>query len=112
MTYAAIGGRAAYGISLLLAPGMVIRVTSGEPPDRASKVVGRILGFRHLVQVLIMERAGTRNRLLAGAAIDATHALSMAGLAALDKNHRRLAALDAALAGGLTIDGLWEAQNA
>ena len=111
MRYIAVG-RASYGLSLLLVPGAVMRAAANGPVDRASTVVGRILGFRHLAQALVIDRAGTRNRLLAGAAIDAAHALSMTGLAALDKNHRRLAALDAALAGGLTINGLRGARNA
>ncbi|MCA1731317.1 MAG: hypothetical protein LC751_18540 [Actinobacteria bacterium] len=104
--------RAVYGASLLLAPGAVIRITSGESADRASVVVGRALGLRHLAQALIIDRNGTRDRLLIGAVIDATHALSMAGLAASDTDHRWLAVLDAALAGGWTINGIREARNA
>lgn len=111
MRYAAVA-RAAYGLSLLLAPGAVIGVASGGKTDRASTVVGRVLGARHLVQALTVERAGTHGWLLAGAAVDVAHALSMVGLAALDKNHRRPAALDAALATGLALNGLREARNA
>ena len=105
-------GRAAYGALLLLASGATIRIITGGPADRASAVAGRVLGLRHLAQALIIQRAGTRNRLLAGVAIDAAHAFSMVGLAALDRNHRRLAALDAVLAGGLALNGLREARNA
>ncbi len=91
---------------------MAIGVTSGEPADRVSAVVARVLGLRHLAQALIIDRAGTRNWLLLGAAIDATHALSMVGLAVVSRERRRLAALDAALAGGLAANGIWEARNA
>jgi hypothetical protein len=111
MRYAAVA-RAAYGVSLLLAPGAVIRIASGEPADRASTVVGRVLGLRHLAQALIIDRAETHDRLLIGAVIDAAHALSMVGLAALSRDHRRPAVLDAALAGGWTINGIREARNA
>jgi hypothetical protein len=104
--------RAAYGVSLLLVPGAVVRVISGEPGDRASKVVGRILGARHLLQALTIERKKTRGWLLVGASVDAAHALSMLGFAALSREHRRAAALDSALAGGLALNGLKEAQNA
>lgn len=111
MRYSALA-RATWGLSLLLAPGVVIRAISREPTDRASRVTGRILGFRHLVQALTVERAGTRGWLLVGAAVDATHALSMAGLAALDRDHRRPAAIDATLATGLAVNGLRKARNA
>ncbi len=111
MRYTAIA-RATYGVFLLLTPGAAVRLASGGSADRASTVVGRILGARHLAQALVVDRVGTRDRLLIGAAIDAVHTLSMAGLAALSRDHRRLAALDAALAGGWTINGLREARNA
>ena len=104
--------RAAWGLSLLLAPGTVIRGIAREPADHAARVVGRILGARHLVQALVVERTGTRGWLLVSAGIDATHALSMVGLAALSRRHRRPAALDAAVAAGWTLNGLREAQNA
>lgn len=108
----AVAARAIYGASLLLVPEALIRVASGEPGDRAPVVVvARILGLRHLVQALTIERKGTRNWLLVGAAIDMTHALSMVGIAVLSRDHRRLAALDAALATGLATNGLREARN-
>jgi hypothetical protein len=109
--YAAVV-RAGYGVLLLLAPGAVVRTVSGGTADRASAAVGRVLGSRHLAQTLTIERAGTRGWLLIGTVIDAAHALSMVGLAALSRDHRRLAALDAALAAGLAINGLREARNA
>lgn len=104
--------RAAYGALLLLAPGAAVRLASGEPADPASTLVGRVLGLRHLAQALVMDRAGNRDRLLVGAAIDAAHALSMLGLAASNREHRRVAALDAVLATGLAISGLREARDA
>jgi hypothetical protein len=111
MRYVTIG-RAAYGLSLLLAPGGLMRVASGRAMGQAPRVVGRILGARHLVQAFVVERTGTRNRLLVGTAIDTAHALSMISLAALDRKYRRPAALDAVLATGLAINGLREARNA
>ena len=110
MRYAAVV-RSAYGLSLLLAPGAVIGVASGGTTLRISMTVGRVLGARHLVQALITGRVGTRGWLLAGAAVDATHALSMVGLAALNADHRLPAALDAVLATGLSLNGLREARN-
>ncbi len=111
MRYIAIT-RAAYGALLLLAPGAVTRVASGGSSDRATALMWRVLGFRHLAQALILDRAGTRSRLLTGAATDATHALSMLGLAALNEDRRWPAVLDAALATGLAVNGVWEARDA
>lgn len=108
----AVAARAIYGVSLLLVPGALVRVASDELADLApTLIMGRVLGLRHLAQALTIERKGTRNWLLVGAAIDAAHALSMVGIAALSRNHRRLAALDAALATGLATNGLREARN-
>ncbi len=111
MRYAAVL-RAAYGALLLLVPGVMMRVVSGEPAARVSSAVARILGLRHLVQAHFLERHGTRNRLLAGVAIDAAHTLSMVGLAALNRDHRRSAALDAVLVTGLAANGLQEVRDA
>jgi hypothetical protein len=104
--------RATYGVSLLLLPGAMVRVVSGKPADRVSTVVGRILGARHLLQALTIERKGTRGWLLVGVTIDAIHTLSMLGLAALSRDRRRMAALDATLAGGLALNELREVRNA
>jgi hypothetical protein len=111
MRYTAIA-RAAYGLFLLLTPGAAVRLASGESADRVSATVGRVLGLRHLAQALVIDLAGTRGWLLRGVAIDATHALSMVGIAALNRSYRRSAAFDAALATGLTINGLRRARNA
>jgi hypothetical protein len=107
----AVAARVTWGVSLLLAPGTVIRVVSREPVDRVSGRVGRVLGLRHLAQALTIERGGTRNWILAGASIDAAHALSMVGVATIGGKYGRLAALDAAIAGGWAVSGLWEARS-
>lgn len=75
--------------------------------------MARILGLRHLAQALLLDLGGTRGRLLLGATVDATHALSMVGLAVLgSERHRHPAALDAALAVCMTFNNLRRAQNA
>ncbi len=111
MRYTAIV-RASYATLLLLASGTVVRLVSGGSEDRVTTVAGRVLGFRHLAQALIVDCAGTRSRLLVGVVIDAVHALSMLGLALSSKGYRRPAALDAVLATGWTLNGLREARNA
>ena len=110
MRYATIA-RLGYGTLLLITPRAAVQLVSGGSADRATMVVGRVLGLRHLAQALGVDRTGTRGRLLVGAAIDAAHALSMVGLAALSEGYRRPAALDAALAIGWAINGVREARS-
>lgn len=89
--------RAAYGLCELLAPDFVSGRLLGEAPDGQVRLVIRILGARHLVQAALTARAGrTAHRV--GGCVDAVHAASMIGLAALDGRHRRSAAVNAALA--------------
>jgi hypothetical protein len=104
--------RAAYGASLLAAPGTVVRMVSGEAADRLARVGARILGARHLVQAAFVGRSGHRLLLVAGAATDALHALSMVALATFDTGHRRLASFDAAVASLFMLNGALEARRA
>lgn len=99
--------RLAYGASLLLAPGVVLRAVSGGRSDGAS-MVARILGARHVAQALTLDLAGARGWTLLGAGVDLLHAASMVGAAVLSREHRRAAALDAALALGMAACGLRE----
>jgi hypothetical protein len=97
--------RAAYGMILLLWSDRVIHAVLDESGGSAGQAatVGRILGARHLLQALTIERTNSRGWLFFGAAIDTIHVLSMGGIAVLDEEHRRLAASDAILASGLTL---------
>ncbi len=90
--------RALYGVLLLIAPNRMIRTVTGEPGGRAAVIVCRLLGARHLLQALTVERACTRGWLLVGVVLDSTHALTMVIVAALSPNHRRVATLNAAVA--------------
>ena len=76
--------RAAYGASLLAAPGAVVRTVSGKPADGPSAIVARVLGARHIAQAATVGRSERRLLLAAGAATDGLHALSMVALAAFD----------------------------
>jgi hypothetical protein len=87
--------RAVYGMILFFRPDTVIRTS--EPVGWVT-TVGRILGLRHMIQALTVERRGTRGWLVVGALLDIIHALSMVAVAALSEDHRRLAALDVVVA--------------
>ncbi|HTW20095.1 MAG TPA: hypothetical protein VME70_07795 [Mycobacteriales bacterium] len=66
-----------------------------------------LLVTRHAVQGLATLLRPTRNTLRIGAAIDATHAVSMVGVAVLRSGEtRRLAAADAGIAGGAAVEDL------
>jgi hypothetical protein len=78
--------RAGYGAALLLLPGPVIRLCTGRPAGHRTRNVARVLGARHLVQAAVTAGSGPSAESLGiGAAIDITHAASMAGLAAADR---------------------------
>jgi hypothetical protein len=88
--------RAGYGAALLLLPGPVIRLCTGRPASHRTRNVARVLGARHLVQAAVTAGSGPSAESLGiGAAIDITHAASMAGLAVADRRVRRVTLTDA-----------------
>ena len=116
--------RAGYGVALVAAPQVLIKLT-GDPvtgqspgerprPSRRARAVARVLGVRHLVQAGLTAAAlragpGGRYALAGGTAVDALHATTMIGLALADRGARRVALADTgvelalATAGGLAI---------
>ncbi len=104
--------RTLYGATLLLAPNLLIGAVSSREASGASVTVARILGARHLMQALTLERSASRLWLGVGAAVDGLHSLSMVALAALSGGYRRPAAYDAVFAGLLALSGIREVQNA
>ncbi len=103
--------RALYGVFLLVAPNRMIRTVTGESGGRAAAIVCRLLGARHLVQALTIERAGTRGWLLLGVVLDSAHALTMVVVAVLSTKYRRLAGYNAAVASGWILNGLRTAKR-
>jgi hypothetical protein len=93
--------RAAYGGLLLLAPDVALRCVGSGPAPGAGVLAVRALGARQLVQAAF---AADASRL--GAAVDALHALSMAGLAAYAPGTRRAATASAAVSAVLAADAL------
>ena len=95
-----LGIRAGWGVALLAAPRPLLRGLAhvDDPADRAAVVVLRVLGARHLAQVVV-EALGPRPLLrYVGIATDGLHALTAIGLAALDPRWRRGALTDTAVA--------------
>ncbi len=103
--------RVLWGTVLLIAPEVVLRDLPHQRIDRAARGFARVLGARHLTQAAITSRDGTHRWLVAGAVVDATHAATMAGLAALRPDRRNLALTNVATATALAAAGAAEARR-
>lgn len=90
--------RFAYGAALLTVPGALIGLAGGHPASARAKRVARVLGARHCLQALLVGRARTPSARELAVPVDALHALSMAGMAALDRTYRRAEIVDCCIA--------------
>lgn len=95
--------RACYGTLLLVIPDPLIRLSTGLRADRTTRVMARLLGARHVAQALATLDVPSPVVLALGAEVDLAHSLSMLGLAGVDRNQRRAALTDAAIAGSFAI---------
>ncbi|MGH3842965.1 MAG: hypothetical protein ACRDS0_16185 [Pseudonocardiaceae bacterium] len=98
--------RTGYGAVLVLAPDPVIRLSTGHRSDRPTRAVARVLGARQVVQGLLCAGAPGRAVLALGVEADLVHAVSMVGLAAVDRARRRAGLVDALCAGSFAVAGL------
>ena len=98
--------RAAYGAALLWSPGPLTRTAAGRAPGPGPRTTARVLGMRHLLQAAITGGDPSLRGLGLGAAVDAAHAASMAGLAVADRRWRRAALIDALAATTFAVAGL------
>ena len=87
--------RAAYGAALVLLPGPVIWLATGQRPGRRARRVAVVLGIRHLIQAALTAAAPEPPVLATGGQVDAVHAASMLLLAAVSRGGRRAAVTDA-----------------
>ncbi|PND57975.1 hypothetical protein CRM90_10720 [Mycobacterium sp. ENV421] len=90
--------RAGWGLALLVAPRAVMESVHRIEVDTKSVVVARILGARHLTQALLSGWRPSPEVLAMGVWVDAVHALTAVGLAAVDRNRARAGLTDAAAA--------------
>jgi hypothetical protein len=91
-------GRIVFGALLLFAPEGVLRPVARRRIVAPERRVARVLGVRNLAEGAMIARHAGRGRLLAGAAVDATHSLSMTALAIASRKERRLALASALIA--------------
>jgi NO-binding membrane sensor protein with MHYT domain len=101
-----IGVRVLWGSALLANPQAIVDKLTGEQADPRAWTFARILGTRHLAQAAIACRYHGRRSIVAGAAIDAMHATSMAILAVKSPDYRRPALVSTATATALCAAGL------
>jgi hypothetical protein len=86
---------------LLLAPGRVMALAAGPPVPASAVTVVRVLGARQLLQSAVTALAPTGAVAGLGAAVDALHAGSCVGFAAVWPRWRRAALTDAVIATAL-----------
>ena len=97
--------RAAYGAALVLLPGPVIWLATGQLPSRRARRVAQVLGIRHLIQAALTAAAPESAVLSIGGQVDAVHAASMLALAAVSRAGRRAALTDALTEAALAAAG-------
>lgn len=103
--------RGAYGLALLLAPQLVLRVLTGGRQGGRVALVTRVLGARNVAQTLFAGPTASPAALYAGVGVDCLHAASMLGLAAIDRRYRGLALRSATSATSWAIAGLRAAKR-
>lgn len=97
--------RAAWGLCLFLRPADTLRLLGDARPDRRARVTVRLLGARHAAQAVLSGPSPGPGLVALGGWTDAVHAASALALAALDLRRRRLALLDATVAGTWSLLG-------
>ena len=103
--------RVLWGTVLLAAPELTLGKLPHHRIDGAARGVARVLGARHLIQAAVTGRAGNRRWVAAGATVDATHAATMAALAVLRPDRRKLALSNVATAAALAVAGVAEVRR-
>ena len=97
--------RAGWACVLLLVPDKVLRIGGRPPIPAAAIAIARVLGARQLIQAAVTAVAPTGPVAGLGALVDALHAGTNVGIAALSPRWRRTALTDAAIAAGFAASG-------
>jgi hypothetical protein len=99
------GASVAWGAVQLAAPERVVGAVQGSSPP-ALVWAARVLGARLVVQNAVVLGWPARTAVLAGAAVDALHALSMVPAAVVWPEYRRPALVSGGLAAASAVLGL------
>ncbi|AIY00511.1 hypothetical protein ART_0912 [Arthrobacter sp. PAMC 25486] len=100
--------RGLLGLCQLIRPQLLYRAATGTAPSPGAAVVVRVLGARHVVQALLLTRAGStaqggKTWHRCGALVDLAHAATMVALACGNGRWRKPAGIDAALASTFAV---------
>ncbi|GAA2759591.1 hypothetical protein [Actinopolymorpha rutila] len=104
--------RFTYGTAEATVPDVVALRLAGRRLDRHERLAARVLGVRHIVQAGATTALASPTCYRLGAGVDALHALSMVGLAAVDRRRRRLALTETVTASAMALAGLYAAGRA
>ncbi|MET9021036.1 hypothetical protein ABZV93_13710 [Actinopolymorpha sp. NPDC004070] len=104
--------RFAYGMAEATVPDAMALRLADRRLDRHERLAARVLGIRHTVQAGAATALASPAAYRLGAGVDALHALSMVGLAAVDRRRRRLALTETAIASAMALAGLHAARRA
>ena len=96
--------RAGWGITLLIAPGPVLRLFGGANEGRAPRRIMRVLGARHVAQAGAEYRLGGRAREM-GIGVDLLHGATSVVFGVVSPLWRRAALIDAGVATGFAVLG-------
>jgi hypothetical protein len=91
-------------MTLLIAPGSVLRLFGGADEDRTPRRVMRVLGARHIVQAGAEYRFGGGARKI-GIGVDLLHGATSVVCSIVSPPWRRAALIDAGVATGFAILG-------
>lgn len=100
------------GAFLVTQPERALAMVGQPAPPHGLVTITRVLGARTALQNLVVLAAPSRPLVLAGAAVDATHALSMLIAARLWPEYRRAALASGALAATAAVAALGRAPTA
>jgi len=109
----ALGGvQLIVGLALLLQPRRVAAAVAGGHRRPVAGWLVRVLGARSVAQGAVLIARPTADLAMAGAAVDATHALSMIPFCGSHARHRRAAFASGATAAALSAAGVVAARHA
>lgn len=100
----AVLARAALGLGLLIRPRPIVETLAGGSVGDAWVAAGRVLGARHIAEVVAVNVRPAAGAFWVGAGVDAIHAATAAGAAA-SGHQPRLSSANAAIATCFALAG-------
>lgn len=97
--------RVVWGACLIIRPRSVLTRVHHAPTDPVTVAVARVLGARHLAQAAATVYRPSPELIAVGVYSDASHAVSMTGLAAVSSSLRRAGLTDTAIALAFAVAG-------